>query len=88
MQWKSKCIYNAWQTAVDGKGSQSFGMSFSRNILIFGVDNSSSFFTDNNKNLVLGDRPTDSIHESASTAENMIVLTLPKKIKHFHYNGD
>ena len=71
-----------------GEGTWRFGRDTARNILIFGVDNSSSFFTDNNKNLVLGDRPTDSIHESASTAENTIVLTLPKKIKHFHYNGD
>ena len=43
--------------AFDGEGSWSFSNDFTRNVVIFGVDNSSSSSTDNRKNnyLVLGE---------------------------------
>ena len=46
------------EEAFDGIGSRSFGYHFTRNVTIFGVDNSSSTQTDNRKNniLVIGGR--------------------------------
>ena len=39
---KIKFTYNGQGIAFDGKGSWSFGNDFARNVVIFGVDNSSS----------------------------------------------
>ena len=39
---KSEFIYNGQGIALDGDGSWSFGNDFARNVVIFGVDNSSS----------------------------------------------
>ena len=46
--------------AFDGEGFWSFDNASARNVLIFGVGNSSSSHTDNRKNnfLVLGEDPT------------------------------
>ena len=46
---KSKFTYNGWGIAFDGEGSWSFGNDFAGNVVIFGVDNSSSSHTDNQK---------------------------------------
>ena len=43
---KSKFIYNDWGIAFDG-GSRSFDNDYARNVVIFGVDNSSSSHRDN-----------------------------------------
>ena len=55
ISWNSKGIY---RIAFDGKGSQTFNDNFARNVIIFGVDNSSSSHTNNLKNdfLILGER--------------------------------
>ena len=68
---KSKFIYNGWGIAFDGKGSWSFGNDFSRNSVIFGVDNSSPSHTNNRKNnfLVLGEGPTDGLNDSTGAVE-------------------
>ena len=52
--------YSSYEIALDGTGSWSFGNDFGRNIVIFGVGNSSSSHSDNRKNnfLVLGEGPT------------------------------
>ena len=54
---KGKYGYNGYGIAVEGKSSWSFGNDLARNVVIFGVDNSSSSHTDNRKNnfLVLGE---------------------------------
>ena len=39
---KSKFTYNGWEIAFYGEGSWRFGNDFARNVVIFGVDNSSS----------------------------------------------
>ena len=44
---QSKFIYNDQGKAFDGKGSWNFDNDFTRNVVIFGVNNSSSFQTDN-----------------------------------------
>ena len=47
---KSKFTYNGRGIAFDEEGSRSFGNDFTRNIVMFGVDNISSSHTDNRKN--------------------------------------
>ena len=36
---KTKCTYNGQGTAFDGEGSLIFGNDFTRNVVIFGVNN-------------------------------------------------
>ena len=64
--YKSKYVYSGYETAFDGTSSWSFDNNFTRNVAIFGVDNSSSSHTDNRKSnfLVLGEGPTDYINGS------------------------
>ena len=38
---KSKWIYRGYGIAFDGNGEWNFGNDFTRNVVIFGVDNSS-----------------------------------------------
>ena len=47
---KSKFTYNGRGIAFDAKGLWSFGKGFAGNVVIFGVDKSSSSHTDNRKN--------------------------------------
>ena len=55
--------------------------------MIFGVDNSSSYQTDNGKNnfLVLVEGPTQGINDSTGAAEKKLVLTLVKETQNFVY---
>ena len=55
----------------EGAVSWSFSNEFARNVVFFGVDNSSSSHTDNHKNnfLVLGVGPTDDINDTFGTAK-------------------
>ena len=46
---KEKYVYSGFGIAFDGKGEWSFGDDFARNVIIFGVNNSSSSHTDNLK---------------------------------------
>ena len=61
---KTKWVYSGYGVAFDGAVSWSFDNDFPRNVIIFGVDNSSSSHTDNHKNnfLILGEDPTSDIH--------------------------
>ena len=43
---KNKYMYSDYGVGFDGKGEKSFGNDFARNIIILGVDNSSSSHTD------------------------------------------
>ena len=49
----------------------SFGNDSARNVVIFGVDNTSSCHTDNQKNnfLALSERPTNGVSDSIGAAE-------------------
>ena len=51
---KAQWVYSGYGIAFNGAGSWSFGNDFARNVLIFGVDNSSSSHEDNHKNNFLG----------------------------------
>ena len=54
-------MYGGYGTTFDGAGLWSFGADFAKNVIIFGVANSSASHTDNLKNsfLVPGEEPTD-----------------------------
>ena len=86
---KRKWVYSSYGIAFDSVGL----WSFSRNVAIFGVDNSSSSHADNCKNifLVLGEEPTDGIIDSIGTAEKKFSINFTKaKTKFYlslHYNG-
>ena len=50
---KSKFTYNSWGITFDGADKLSCGKDFAQNVIIFGVDNSSSNDTDNLRNSFL-----------------------------------
>ena len=91
---KSRFTCNVRVIAFDGEGSWSFGNGFARNVVIFGVDNSSSSHTDNQKNnfLVLREGPTQGINDSTGSAEKSISINFNKANTKFclilYYNGD
>ena len=91
---KSKFAYNGRGIAFDGEDLWSFGNEFDRNIVIFGVANSSSSHTDNRKYnfLVLGEGPTQGINDSTGAAEKTFSTNFRKVNTKFylslHYNGD
>ena len=68
---QKKFTYNGQGIAFDGKGFWSFDEDITKNVLIFGVNNSSSFHVDNPKSnfFVLGEGPTASINVSVGIAE-------------------
>ena len=61
---KEKYIYSGYRITFDSAGSWSFDNDFARNVLIFGVNNSSSCHADNLKNnfSILGEGPTYGIN--------------------------
>ena len=63
----------------------SFNDQFARNVIIFGVDNSLSFHTDNLKSdfLILGERNTFSINGGFGAKEKKIDIILVKQIQRF-----
>ena len=69
----------------------SFGNGFSKNVVIFGVDNTSSSHPDNEikKFLVLGEGPIEGINDNVGAAEKNFVLTLAKTkfCSSLHYSG-
>ena len=91
---KDKWAYSGHGIAFDGKGSWGFGNDFSRNVVIFGVDNSSSSHFDKSKNnyLILGESPTSDINASFDSAEKTFSINFTKANTNFcsrlHYNGD
>ena len=68
---KNKFTYNGWGITFDGEGSWSFGNGCARNVLIFGIDSTSSSQTDTWKNnfLILGEGPADSINDSTGAVK-------------------
>ena len=68
---KEKCVYSGYEIAFDVNGERSFDNDFARNVVTFGVDNSSPFHTDNFKInfLVLGQGGTFGINGSFGVPE-------------------
>ena len=83
---KSKFTYNGRGIEFDGRGYWSSDNDTARNVVIFGVDNSSSSHIDNPKNnfLALGEEPTRGINGSVGTAEQNVVLTIVNPIQNFN----
>ena len=75
------------------EGLWNFDNHFTRNVIIFGVDNSSSSHTNNPKNniLMLDEVPSDGINDSASAAGKIFSIRFHKSNTKFclclHYNG-
>ena len=71
------------RNSIDGEGEWSFGNDYTRNVLIFGVYNSSSSHTDNLKNnfLVLGEEQTFGINGSQGAAENYLHVNITEICK-------
>ena len=91
---KEKYVYSDYGTAFDGRGSWSLNNDSARNVIIFGLNNSSSSHTDNQKNdfLVLGEGPTFGINGSFGLPEKKFSINFSKTKTTFclslHYNGD
>ena len=71
---KEKWVYSAYGIAFDGKGEWSFGNDNAKNVIIFGVDVSSSSHADilNNISLVLGEGDTFGINGSFGAPEKKV----------------
>ena len=83
---EEKYVYSGYGIGFDEKYEWRFGNGYARNIIIFGVDNSSSSRTNNLKNnfLKLGDGDTFGINGSFGSPEkNTLVLILVKQTQNF-----
>ena len=80
---KETYVYSANRIAFVSACSWSFDYYFPRNVIILGVDNSSSSHSDNRKNnfLMLSEAPTYGINESFGSPEKCVVLILLKQTK-------
>ena len=88
-----KYKYSGYGVGFDRKGKFSFGDGFGRNVIIFGVEMSSSVHVDNNKKdiLILGEGITQGLDDTALTTEKKYSINYTKNNKKFclslHYNG-
>ena len=84
---KETYLYSGYGTALNGKGEWSFGNDYARNVVIFGVDISSSSHTDNQKNefSILDEGDTFGISGSFGAPEKNSVLILVKQEQNFAY---
>ena len=91
---KEKYLYRSYGIAFDGKGEWSFGKDHAKNVIIFGVDNSSSPHNDNPKNvfLILVDGPTFSMNGGFGASEKKNDSNFSKAKTKFclnvHYNAN
>ena len=77
---KEKYVYSGYEIIFDSASSWSFDNDSARNVVIFGVDNSSSSQTDNGKNnfLVLDEGPTFSINKSFGSVQKTFSINFSK----------
>ena len=83
---KEKYVYSGYGITFDSTGSWSFDNDFSGNVMVFDVDNSSLFHSDNRKNnfLILGEGAAYAISESFGSPEKkLIILILLKQTQNF-----
>ena len=91
---KEKYVYSGYGKTFNSASSWSFDNDAARNVIIFGVDNSSSPHVDNRKNnfLVLGEGPTFVINGSFGSPNKMFSINFSKSntkfCLSFHYNAD
>ena len=74
---KEKYAYSGYRITFDSAGSLSCDNEFARNVIIFGVNNSSSSHSVNRKNsfLILGEGPTYGINGSLGSPEKNYNIT-------------
>ena len=72
----SKYKYFGYDIGLDGRGSfLHSGGSFGNNVIIFGVDMSSTVHVDDKKKgLILGGGPTQGLSGTTITPENLLIL--------------
>ena len=77
---KERYVYSGYGIAFDGKGEWSFDNDCARNVIISGVDNSSSSHADNLKNsfLMLGEGDTFGINGSFGAPEKKFSINFKK----------
>ena len=91
---KEKWVYSGFEIAFNGKGTWSFGHDYARNVVIIGVDVSSSSHADNHKNnfLVFAEEDTFSINGSFGAPEKKFSINFTKAKTKFclslHWSGD
>ena len=91
---KEKDLYSGYGITFDSAGSWSFDNDFARNVIVFGVDNSSSSHADTRKNnfLVLGEGPTYGVNGGFRSPEKKFSINFTKANTKFcltlHYNAD
>ena len=75
-----KYMYSGYRITFDSAGSWSFDNDSARNVVIFGVDNSSSSHADDCKNnfLMLGESPTFGINGSFGSPEKTFSTNFSK----------
>ena len=78
-------MYSGYRTTIGNSGSWSFDNNTPRNVIIFGVDNSSSSQSDNLKNyfLILGECLTFEIMEALIYQRKKLALILVKQTQNF-----
>ena len=83
--YKEKYVYSGFGVVFDEDGRWSFGNDFARNVIIFGIDNSSTTHTDNLKNdfLILFEGNTFGINGSFGAPEKKLILILVKQRQNF-----
>lgn len=87
--------YSGYRILLDVRSQLSlFGGNWAKNIIIFGVDNSSSVHVNNKKKkmLVLGKGPTQGVDDTRIAAEIEYSIDFLKSARQFcsivHYNGN
>ena len=82
---KEKYLYTDYGIAFDGKGEWSFDNDYARNVIIFGVDNTSSSYADNLRNnfLILNDGDTFGINASFGAPGKKFSINLAKPVQNF-----
>ena len=80
-----KHLYSGYKIAFDWKGSWSFNDEFARNVIVFGVDNSSSSQTDNLKHdfVTSGEGDNFKTNGSLGEPEKNLMLILVKQRQSF-----
>ena len=91
---KEKYVYSGYGITFNSTDWWSFSNDIAKNVIIFGVDNSSSSYVDNRKNnfLILGLDPTFEINGNFCSPEKIISINFTKANTKFclslHYNVD
>ena len=91
---QSKFIFNGKGITFNVADSWSFANDFIKNVIIFCVDNSSSYHMDNQKNnfWVIGEELTDDINDNGGIAEKKLIIIFTKAMQNFilafYYSGD